>query len=92
MTTQPLFKKTTDELQIDCEIAVEVIAEYLAFCARELAGERDVEFPKTEKIDALEKQVRELKREKMAIGIEHIELINKALYVYAPLLKKRAAV
>jgi hypothetical protein len=92
MTTQPLLKKTTDELQIDCEIAAEVFAEYLAFCARELAAERDVESPNTEKIAALENQVRELKREKMSIGIEHTELINKALYVYAPLLKKRAAV
>lgn len=92
MTTQPLLKKTTDELQIDCEVAAEVFAEYLAFCARELAAERDVEFPNTEKIGALEKQVRELKREKMSIGLENTELINKALYVYAPLLKKRAAV
>lgn len=92
MTTRPLVKKTTEELQIDCEVAAEVFAEYLAFCARELAAERDVEFPNTEKIDALEKQVRELKREKLSIGIDNADLISKALYVYAPLLKKRAAV
>lgn len=92
MTTQLLLKKTTDELQIDCEVAAEVFAEYSAFCARELAAERDAESPNTEKIEALEKQVRELKREKMSIGVENTELINKALYVYAPLLKKRSLV
>ncbi len=92
MTTQPSIKKTADELQIDCEVASEVFAEYLAFCARELAAERDADFPNTEKIEALEKQVRELKRDKMSIGVENTAMINKALYVYAPLLKKRSAV
>jgi hypothetical protein len=92
MATQPLVKKTIDDLQIDCEVATEVFSEYVAFCARELAAERDVEFPNKEKIEALEKQLRELKREKMSIGVENTDLINKALYIYAPLLKKRAAV
>ncbi len=92
MATKPLVKKTPEELQIDCEVAAEVFAEYLAFCARELAEERDSESPNLEKIATLEKQVRELKREKMSIGADNAEVVNKALYWYAPLLKKRAAV
>lgn len=90
MATKPLIKKTTDELQVDCEVALEVYAEYLAFCAKQLAEERDSESPNQEKIDALQAQVRELKREKLSLGIDNGAVINKALYVYAPLLKKRA--
>lgn len=92
LTTQPVPKKTTDELRVDCEVAVEVFAEYLAFCARELSAEQDADSPNTEKIEALEKQVRELKREKMMVGLENSDLIKKALYVYAPLLKSWHAV
>jgi hypothetical protein len=92
MATEPLLKKSTDELQIDCEVAAEVYAEYLAFCAKELAKERDTDSPNLEKIETLEKQVRDLKREKMSISVDNLEVINKALYLYAPLLNKRAAV
>ena len=91
MATKPLSKKTIDELQIDCEVAAEVLAETLAFCAKELAEERDVEFPNQEKIQALEMQVLALEGEKMSIGVDNIEIINRALYFYAPLLKKRAS-
>lgn len=90
MATQ--IKKTTDELQIDCEVAVEVIAEYFAFLAKELADEKENPSPNLEKIEALETQLLELKREKMSIGVDNSAGINKALYVYAPLLKKGASV
>ncbi|HEY9777202.1 MAG TPA: hypothetical protein V6C81_25795 [Planktothrix sp.] len=92
MATKPLIKKTIDELQIDCEVAAEVLAETLAFCAKELAQEKAVESPNQEKIETLERQVLELKRDKLSIGIDNTEVINKALYFYAPLLKKRTAV
>jgi hypothetical protein len=92
MATTPLIKKTIDELQIDCEVAAEVLAETLAFCAKQLAEEREASSPNQEKIETLEKQVLELKRDKMSIGMENTEVINKALYFYAPLLKKRTAV
>ncbi len=91
MATKPLVKKTFDELQIDCEVASEVIAEYFAFCAKEMSDELDNLQPNQEKLDALEAQLLELKKEKRAISVESPEVINKALYVYAPLLKKRAA-
>ncbi len=86
------LRKTIDELQVDCEVAAEVLAEALAFCAKELAQERDAEFPNQEKIETLEKQVIELKRDQMSISVDNTDLIHKALYFYAPLLKKRTAV
>lgn len=85
------LKKTTDELQIDCEVAAEVIAEYFAFCAKQLAEEKEQASPNLEKVEAIEAQLMALKKEKMAIGADSA-VINKTLYVYAPLLKKRAAV
>jgi hypothetical protein len=92
MATKPLLKKTTDELQIDCEVAAEVFAECLAVCAKELAEEKDAKSPNLDKIETLEKLVRELMREKMSIGVRNTEVINKALYVYTTLLKKRTSV
>ena len=86
------LKKTADELQIDCEVASEVIAEYFAFCAKQLAEEKDQASPNLEKIEAIEVQLLALKKEKMSIGVDNSAVINKALYVYAPLLTKRAAV
>jgi hypothetical protein len=84
-----IVKKTTDELQVDCEVAAEVYAEYLAFCAKQLAEEWAAESPNQEKIDTLEAKVRKLKKEKLSIGINNTVVINKALYLYAPLLNKR---
>lgn len=89
---QPLVKKTTNELQIDCEVAAEILAEMLAFCAKELAEEADADTQNLEKIETLEKQILELKRDKLSIGLDNTEVINKALYFYAPLLKKRTRV
>lgn len=87
MPSNPITKKTSDELQVDCDVAAKVIAEYLAFWARELAKERDNEAPNLEKIETIETQLRELKREKLCISVDNIDAINKVLYVYAPLLK-----
>jgi hypothetical protein len=89
---QPLVKKSTAELDMECEVASVVLAEWFALCAKHLAEERDAETPNRGKIDALEAQLRELNREKMSIGVDNTSVINKALYVYAPLLKKRATV
>ncbi|MBZ0184811.1 MAG: hypothetical protein K8F91_01075 [Candidatus Obscuribacterales bacterium] len=56
-----------------------------------MAEERDAEYPNQVKIETLEKQVLELKRDKMSIGVDNTDVINKALYFYAPLLKKKTA-
>jgi len=79
--------KTADELQIDCEIAADVIAEYVAFWAKHLAEEKHKSSPNLDKVEALETQVRELKREKMSLGADNLSLVIKALYVYSDVLK-----
>lgn len=88
MTT--LVKKTTAELQIECEVASEVIAECVALYAQELSEERDLESPNPAKIEALEQRVRELKQLKRALRVDDTAAVDKVLFSYAPLLKKRA--
>lgn len=82
------LKKTTDELQIDCEVAAEIIAAYFARCAKQLAAEKRKASPNDEKINALESQLRELHREKMELGVDNTKLIEKALYIYSDNLKQ----
>ena len=48
------LKKTSDELQVDCEVAAEIIAAYFARCAKQLAAEKRMSSPNEEKINALE--------------------------------------
>jgi hypothetical protein len=84
-------KKTSDELQIDCEVASAIIADYFAYYAKRLAKEKQNSSPNVDKIKALESQLLELHREKMALGTNNSDLINKAFYIYAPLLKKSKA-
>jgi hypothetical protein len=36
----------------------------------------------------LESQLLELHREKMALGVNNSDLVNKVFYIYAPLLEK----
>lgn len=81
--------KTADELQIDCEIAADVTAEYVAFWAKRLAEEKHASSPNLEKVEALETQIRELKREQLSLGAANLPLVYKALYVYTEVLKKR---
>lgn len=81
-------KKNFDELGIDCEIAAGIIAEYVVYFAKLLAEEKNEYSPNFEKIEALETQLLELKREQMVVGAENSALVKKAFYIYAPLLKR----
>lgn len=74
---------TNDELQIDCEVAAEIIAAYFARCAIRLAAEKRESSPNEEMISALEAQLRELHQEKMELGVDNSKLIEKALYIYS---------
>lgn len=88
MATKLPAKKTTDELQIDCEVAAEVLAECFAYFAKQLAEEKKSPAPNQDKVRTLEAKLLELKRDEMALGTENKDLINSALYVWAPLLRK----
>ncbi len=89
-TTATISDRNSDERGIDCEIAADIIAEYFAFFAKLLAEEKIASSPNCARVEALETQLRELKREKMAVAVENSALITKALYIYAPLLKRSA--
>jgi hypothetical protein len=89
MATQ--LRKTTDELLVDCEVASEVIAEYFAILATELANEKNSSTPNLEKVKTIESSMRELKKEKRILSPDNVDLINKALYNYATILKKRVS-
>jgi hypothetical protein len=88
MATKLPAKKTTDELQIDCEVAAEVIAECFAYLAKQLADEKKCAMPNEDKIQTLESKLLELKRDKMSLSPENAAVINNALYFLAPLLRK----
>ncbi|MBP9092235.1 hypothetical protein KBI23_14495 [bacterium] len=75
--------KTNDELQVDCEVAAEIIAAYFARCANRLAAEKRKSLPNEEMISALESQLRQLHKEKMELDVDNTKLIEKALYIYS---------
>jgi hypothetical protein len=85
MATKLPAKKTTGELQIDYEVASEIIAEYFALVAKQLANEKRQPTPNPEKIKSFESQLLKLKHEKMNLSDEKV--IHNAMYNYAPLLK-----
>lgn len=88
MSTKLPTKKTKDELQVDCEVAAEVLAECFAYFAKQLAAEKKNAAPNEDKIQTLEAKLLELKREKMALSVDNPTGINNVLYTLAPLLRK----
>ena len=72
-------------------MAAEIIAAYFARCAKQLAAEKRKSSPNEEKINALESQLRDLHREKMELGVDNTQLIEKALYIYSDNLKQAKA-
>ena len=88
MATKLPAKKTTDELQIDCEVAAEVLAECFAYFAKQLAEEKKNLQPNEDKVKTLEAKLVELKNDKMTLGTDNEKVINNALYFLAPPLRK----
>jgi hypothetical protein len=91
MATKVPAKKSKAELQTNCEVAAEILAEYFAFCAKLLAAAKQESPTNNDKVRALQTQLDELHREKLALSLDNIELINKALYLYARILKNAEA-
>lgn len=86
MTTS--VKKSSYQLQIDCEVANEVLSECLAYFAKRLSAEKKRETSDQDKINALEAQLTELHNAKMELSLERADIVSKALHVWAPLLGK----
>lgn len=69
------------------EAATETLAEYIGYLNSEIGAEEDRGEPNLGRIEALGHELEILVDERRAITPDNLDLINRALYVYAPLLK-----
>jgi hypothetical protein len=77
-----------DQLEVDWDIARDIIAEYLAITASQLAHARNSELVDTTRINELETRLGKLHQEKLQISSGDSELIRRAFTEYAQELKK----
>lgn len=69
------------------EAACETLAEYIGYLNSEIDAEQDSSTINKERIEALEVELETVLNERRAMTPDNSALINRALYVYAPLLK-----
>lgn len=60
---------------------------YIGFLSNEIMDEEQQEKPNQGKLDALDKQIKMVYKERESIRSDNYEMINRALYVYAPIVK-----
>lgn len=82
----------SDQLEINCAIARDIISQYFAVTATELATEKDSPSPNNKaRIEALEATLKELHQEKMQLSTDKADLIKKAFTAYAKVMKDAEA-
>lgn len=69
------------------ETATETLAEYIGYLSGAVDAERDRPDPNVGRIEALEHELDIVLGERRALTPDNIDLINRSLYVYAPLLR-----
>ncbi|CBL45897.1 Conserved hypothetical protein [gamma proteobacterium HdN1] len=69
------------------EAATETLAEYIGYLSGEIDAEQEKVEPNTERITALERELDTVLGERRALTPNNRDIINRALYVYAPMLK-----
>lgn len=69
------------------EAATETLAEYSGYLSSQIFAEKKMASPNVERIEALEYERQTIVKERREITPDNIALINRALYVYAPILK-----
>lgn len=69
------------------ETATETMAAYIGYLNNQIMKEEDQPSPNLLKIKALEAQLETVADEQHAITSDDEELIAKALYIYAPIMK-----
>jgi len=70
------------------ETAIETLAEYIGYLNSEIDTEQDRPEPNTGRVDALEHELGIVLGERRLLTPDNLNIINRALYVYAPLLKR----
>lgn len=69
------------------ETATETLAEYIGYLNSEIDSEQEKAAPNSERIMALERELGIVLGERRALTPTNRDIINRALYVYAPMLK-----
>ena len=69
------------------ETATETLAEYIGYLNCEIDTEQEKVEPNPERITALEHEMDIVLGERRALTPSNRDIINRALYVYAPMLK-----
>lgn len=69
------------------ETATETMAEYIGYLTNEILNEEDQAQPNAARIRALQAQLDAVLDEKHSITSDNQDLIAKALYIYAPIMK-----
>ena len=87
MVAKTQSRKSADELEVDYDVARDIISQYFAVTATELASEKRSKSPSQDKVEELESRLKELYQDKMQLSCDNTALITKAFTVYAPILK-----
>jgi hypothetical protein len=69
------------------ETATETLAEYIGYLNSEIDTEQDRSVPNADRVQALEHELHIVLGERRLLTPSNLDIINRALYVYAPLLK-----
>ena len=83
MSTSPIAESAR------VEAATETLAEYIGYLNCEIDLEQEQATPNSERIAALEHELTTVLGERRALTPSKRDIINRALYIYAPVLKRR---
>ncbi len=83
----PDWQDTETHRIVRLEIATETMMSYIGYLNTEIMKEEDQPKPDQARIKALESQKKAVWDERRAITPDNEELIAKAIYVYAPIMK-----
>lgn len=69
------------------EAATETLAEYIGYLLSEIGSEQEKAAPNAERIAALEQERQTILTERRALTPKSVGIINRALYVYGPIVR-----
>lgn len=70
------------------EAATETLAEYIGYLSGEIDSEQEKAAPNPERITALEHELSIVLMERRVLTPGNRDIINRVLYIYAPMLKR----
>ena len=88
--TKSPVRKSVAELEVDYDVARDIISQYFAMTASELSAEKNSKSPSQVKVGELESRLKLLHQEKMHLSLDNLELISKVFTTYVPIVKQKA--